>query len=146
MTCGKCGKNVLFKHRQVHCKKKHILPPQAATSQVERKRNVFTSAPRERLHKQGVTVIQWRAACAAWRCEVEPDGSVKWSLASSFAIFLLFKNALMGLPSFHSGYPAFLQKKMAEREGFEPSVPVRIQRFSRPSPSTTQPSLRCFCL
>ena len=35
---------------------------------------------------------------------------------------------------------------MAEREGFEPSVPVRIQRFSRPSPSTTQPSLRCLSL
>ena len=27
----------------------------------------------------------------------------------------------MGLPSFHSGYPAFLAKKMAEEEGFEPS-------------------------
>src|SRR6478609_7686779 len=26
---------------------------------------------------------------------------------------------------------------MAEREGFEPSVPVRVQRFSRPSRSTT---------
>ena len=27
---------ILFKHRQVRCKKKHILPPQAATSQVKR--------------------------------------------------------------------------------------------------------------
>ena len=25
---------ILFKHRQVRCKKKHILPPQAATSPV----------------------------------------------------------------------------------------------------------------
>ena len=33
--------------------------------------------------KQGVTAIEWRAAVAAWRCEVEPDGSVKWSLAAS---------------------------------------------------------------
>ena len=31
---------------------------------------------------------------------------------------------------------------MAEREGFEPSVPVYpVQRFSKPSLSTTQPSL-----
>ena len=29
------------------------------------------------------------------------------------AIFLSFKNAFLGLPSFHSGYPAFLAKKMA---------------------------------
>ena len=29
--------------------------------------------------------------------------------------FLLFKNALMGLPSFHSGYPAFLQKNGGKR-------------------------------
>ncbi len=28
----------------------------------------------------------------------------------------------------------------AEREGFEPSVPVRVQRFSRPSRSTTPAS------
>ena len=33
-------------------------------------------------------------------------------------------------------------KKMAEREGFEPSVRFPPQRFSRPSPSATQPSLR----
>lgn len=30
---------------------------------------------------------------------------------------------------------------MAEREGFEPPVTVRLQRFSRPPLSTTQPSL-----
>ena len=45
--------------------------------------------------------------------------TVKRRLASSFAIFFAFKNASMGLPSFHSGYPAFLQKKMAEEEGFD---------------------------
>ena len=40
--------------------------------------------------------------------------AMKQSLTASFRhFFLLFKNALMGLPSFHSGYPAFLQKKMA---------------------------------
>jgi len=32
-SCGEFGE-ILFKHRQVHCKKKHILPPQAATSPV----------------------------------------------------------------------------------------------------------------
>ena len=31
---------------------------------------------------------------------------------------------------------------MAEREGFEPSVPFQVRRFSRPLPSTAQPSLR----
>ncbi len=30
----------------------------------------------------------------------------------------------------------------AEREGFEPSVPLRVQRFSRPSRSTTPAPLR----
>ncbi len=32
--------------------------------------------------------------------------------------------------------------KLAEREGFEPSVDLRPQRLSRPSPSTTQTPLR----
>jgi hypothetical protein len=31
---------------------------------------------------------------------------------------------------------------MAEREGFEPPVPFRARRFSRPVPSTTRPPLR----
>ena len=31
---------------------------------------------------------------------------------------------------------------MAEREGFEPPVPFRARRFSRPEPSTTRPPLR----
>jgi hypothetical protein len=33
---------------------------------------------------------------------------------------------------------------MAEREGFEPPVPFRVRRFSRPEPSTTRPPLRQF--
>ena len=33
--CGEFGE-ILFKHRKVRCKKKHIIPPQAATSQVKR--------------------------------------------------------------------------------------------------------------
>ena len=33
-------------------------------------------------------------------------------------------------------------KKMAERAGFEPAVRLPPQRFSRPSPSTAQPSLQ----
>ena len=31
---------------------------------------------------------------------------------------------------------------MAEREGFEPSVPVRVHTLSRRAPSTARPSLR----
>jgi hypothetical protein len=31
---------------------------------------------------------------------------------------------------------------LAEREGFEPPVPFRVRRFSRPEPSTTRPPLR----
>src|SRR4249920_2209620 len=31
---------------------------------------------------------------------------------------------------------------LAEEEGFEPPVPFRVQRFSRPPPSTTRPPLR----
>ena len=34
--------------------------------------------------------------------------------------------------------------QVAEREGFEPSVPVRGQRFSRPPRSTTPASLQTF--
>ena len=33
-------------------------------------------------------------------------------------------------------------KKMAEREGFEPSLPLRVITLSRRAPSTTQPPLR----
>ena len=33
-------------------------------------------------------------------------------------------------------------RSLAEREGFEPPVPFRVQWFSRPPPSTTRPSLR----
>jgi hypothetical protein len=32
--------------------------------------------------------------------------------------------------------------KMAEREGFEPTIPLRVLTLSRRAPSTTQPSLR----
>jgi hypothetical protein len=31
---------------------------------------------------------------------------------------------------------------MAEREGFEPPIPVKVCRFSRPVPSTARPPLR----
>ena len=48
--------------------------------------------------------------------------------------------------------PPFLCKKsslegcfFAERQGFEPWVPVRVQRFSRPSRSTTPASFLGFC-
>ncbi len=34
--------------------------------------------------------------------------------------------------------------KVAERQGFEPWVPVRVQRFSRPSRSTTPASFHCY--
>lgn len=37
----------------------------------------------------------------------------------------------------------FVLKKMAERGGFEPPVPINmVRRFSKPLPSATQPSLR----
>src|SRR6478736_2151815 len=35
-----------------------------------------------------------------------------------------------------------LHEDLAEREGFEPPEPFRVQWFSRPPPSTTRPSLR----
>ena len=37
------------------------------------------------------------------------------------------------------------QKKLAERVGFEPTVPVRVQRFSRPPDSATLAPLRVNC-
>src|SRR5437868_14287907 len=34
------------------------------------------------------------------------------------------------------------ERRLAEREGFEPPEPFPVQWFSRPPPSTTRPSLR----
>src|SRR5688572_6011287 len=34
------------------------------------------------------------------------------------------------------------ERRVAEGEGFEPPIPFRVQRFSRPPPSTARPSLR----
>ena len=59
------------------------LLPQGTTSQVEHKRNVFTNDSREWLHKQVAMGNSVKSSFAAWRCKVEPDGSVKWKLASS---------------------------------------------------------------
>ena len=36
----------------------------------------------------------------------------------------------------------YISNNMAEREGFEPSVRLHVQRFSRPPHSTTLPPLR----
>ena len=36
----------------------------------------------------------------------------------------------------------FLEDILAEGEGFEPPVPAKVQRFSRPPVSTAHPSLR----
>lgn len=33
-------------------------------------------------------------------------------------------------------------RELEEGEGFEPPIPFQVQRFSRPPPSTTRPSLR----
>src|SRR6267143_1355049 len=33
-------------------------------------------------------------------------------------------------------------ENLAESEGFEPSIPVKVCRFSRPVPSTARPTLR----
>ncbi len=33
---------------------------------------------------------------------------------------------------------------VAESEGFEPPIPFRVCRFSRPVPSTARPTLRCY--
>ncbi len=35
-----------------------------------------------------------------------------------------------------------INKELAESEGFEPPIPFRVCRFSRPVPSTTRPTLR----
>ncbi len=41
-----------------------------------------------------------------------------------------------------SRFPSYFLIQMAERQGFEPWEHKSTQRFSRPSPSTTQPSLQ----
>jgi hypothetical protein len=44
-----------------------------------------------------------------------------------------------------TGFCSDLHTCFAEREGFEPPVPVRAQRFSRPPRSTTPASLLNWC-
>ncbi len=59
--------------------------------------------------------------------------SASWNLHSNPTILLWNSNIFLLL--------LFFLKKMAERQGFEPWVPQVTRRFSRPLPSTTQPSL-----
>ena len=42
--------------------------------------------------------------------------------------------------------PALARPFVAEKEGFEPSVPVRVHCFSRAAPSTTRSSLQIYRL
>jgi hypothetical protein len=39
-------------------------------------------------------------------------------------------------------YHELIENKLAEREGFEPSVGLTLRRFSKPVPSATRPPLR----
>ena len=52
-------------------------------------------------------------------------------------------NARCGVTGAGSLRPPSHFVRVAEGEGFEPPVPFRVQRYSRPPPSTTRPSLRC---
>ena len=55
--------------------------------------------------------------------------------------------ARRGLPTVAAS-EASAWRRLAERVGFEPTVAFRLQRFSRPPPSTTRPPLRhgrCEC-
>ena len=63
--------------------------------------------------KQGVTVIQWRAAVAAWRCEVVPDGTVKRSLAASFRHFFAVQKCSYGIAFISFRLSRIFAKKMA---------------------------------
>ena len=93
-----------LKHRQVRCKKKHHpYSRREKTSQVE-----WSGSGMKRLHKR----MKWAASqasrngvlvksgFAAWRCEVEPDGSVKWRLASSLFFCPEIKKLKTGVLSF----------------------------------------------
>ena len=65
----------------------------------------------------------------------------------------LLRRALRDNEPFQGSHPVFPDAKkaacrgcfFAERQGFEPWVPVRVQRFSRPSRSTTPASFLGFC-
>ncbi len=76
----------------------------------------------KRLHKQGFwSFCEDVKKKLRFLSEVEPDGSVKRSLAASFAIFL--------------------DKKMAERVGFEPTVgyPTAVFKTAALNHSTISP-------
>ena len=93
--CGEFGE-ILFKHRQVRCKKKHILPPLAATSPVfallrRGKQVQWSGSGMKRLHKR----MKWAASQASRNVFSEDVKKslrllseerlrrVKWRLASS---------------------------------------------------------------
>ena len=50
---------------------------------------------------------------------------------------VLFSGVALPIAENHKSLIFRYNRGLAEREGFEPSVPVRVQRFSRPSRSTT---------
>ena len=116
--------------------------------QVERERNVFTRERSGRLHKRMKWATSqarrngfgWRVAVAAFHLRIKLRWTKKRRLACpaiAFGdggrlrspFFLLFKNALMGLPSFHSGYPAFLQKKWRRERDSNPRRSFPLTTF-----------------
>src|SRR6266700_1199040 len=51
-------------------------------------------------------------------------------------------SAILALIVAHMAFKHKKTKGLAEREGFEPPIPVKVCRFSRPVPSTARPPLR----
>ena len=89
-----------------------------------------------------------RGALRRRRCRSRrPASSTRRSFArSSRARATSSRTCARGDPRSAGRHPtrhtAASRREMAEREGFEPPVPVRVQRFSRPPRSTAPASLR----
>ena len=108
------------------------MPPSPPTDPA---RSISPSAPQRILYDSRLQVFDSQPAI--WRKDRD-----------SFCASLRKRYAMTNLRVL---IPAFLTKKavnqrftafFAERQGFEPWVPVRVQRFSRPSRSTTPASFQ----
>ena len=87
------------------------------------------------------------AACARDRSFTDPHGKhvpqwIKTDIISGSLAASRDSIPEHGGISAYSLRPRKLINKMAERQGFEPWVPVKAHRFSKPTRSTTPASLR----
>ena len=96
---------------------------QAATSQVERKRNVFTSDQRERLHPPSPKAMAGQASKASLEFGEDVPASLHYAVARKKRLRLLSEVVLRTVKRrLASSFRHFFAKKMARETGLEPAT------------------------